>query len=343
MWRLRFSGSCGGPSASRLAGAIGLALLGVTPGSAVGQELGRHPSKTCSGSEARVSGTVADRATGIPLPDAEVRVGFVPDSAAGYRWRAWHADEEGNFAGCVPASAVMVSAVASWGGRQGDTTGVVPGSDLMLRVPLGDPGFLRMSLVEAESGRPVEGAAIRLEPFDFLALSDSLGHASMRRVPPGSYELVVTHLAYRARTDTVLVRDGEELELHIPMSQRVVALEPLTVTVTGRDPRLVAVGFYDRRDGLREGYFALAEEIRPYGTIGTLLEFKRELFISFPDPALVLVNGRPARLAGYGNLDEIPLHRVRGVEAIRCGELPPEYLRYLDGSVDCSALLIWLR
>lgn len=42
-------------------------------------------------------------------------------------------------------------------------------------------------------------------------------------------------------------------------------------------------------------------------------------------------------------LDGPLLREIRGVEALRCRELPERYMHYVGTSLDCNALLVWVR
>lgn len=341
-----------GLTRSRLAGdrplanhaAVVCASLALSVGGVYAQERGID-TESCARGELRVSGTVVDRRTGLALPDARVRL-EVTVGQRGEAPRNATVDQGGAFVTCAPAGTERIRLTARWGKERSETTELVPpASDVRLAVDMGPPTFLLFSVVDEDTGEPVTGAVIRLRPLPLTAVTDTLGRAVFRRVPPGGYEVAVSHLAYHPMVDSVAAEKGPGAELRVPLAPRAIPLKPLQVTVTGRDPYLVNVGFYDRRRNLREGYWGLPEQIRPYQRLSTLLEFQRDLFLHYRDPALILINGRPMERLGYEDLDEVLLQRIRGLEAIRCGELPARYMGYLaaDASLDCNALLIWVR
>lgn len=328
-----------------LAAAAGLWILGSADASRVmAQDIEPPPWGPCSQDERTgivLEGSVVDRATGSPLPGATVRVQAGPDEMTSLG--AVSTEASGSFAACGSAGVNTVHLVATYGGRENDPRPVTPPeTGVRLAVDLGRPAFLLLSVVEEETGSPVVGASIELSPIRLAGVSDSSGRLALPRVPPFRYEVRVRHVAYEPLDDTLRVRAGGRAELRVPLSTRVHALAPLRVTVTGRDPFLVRRGFYDRRNRLEDGYFAVGEEVRPYRLLSTLFDFKRELIIRFRGPKVVLVDGRPMRTRGYLRLDEIPMHRVRGVEAFRCAQAPQEYLRYVP-SLDCSMILLWTR
>lgn len=288
-----------------------------------------------------LEGSVVDRATGAALGGARVQV--MADAARKAILGGVSTDASGSFTICGPEEETPVRLVASYRSHESEPKPVVPpDAGVRLSVDLGTPAFLLFSVVDDRTDRPVEGARIDLWPVRLAGVTDSAGRLAFTRVPPIRYAMTVEHLAYQPLDDTLQVLAGQRSEVRVPLSTRVHALEPLTVTVTGRDPYLVQTGFYDRRNRLEDGYFALGEEVRPYRLLSTLFTFKRELIIRFRGNRVVLVDGRPMWARGYQRLDEIPLHRIRGVEAFRCGQAPQEYLRYV-ASMDCSMILLWTR
>jgi len=112
------------------------------------------------------------------------------------------------------------------------------------------------------------------------------------------------------------------------------------------------VGFYDRMATLGDGAaFYDYWDIEPYYTLGTLVKFKDFLKVHV-DYIITFVNGRPFDRLGYRSLDEIPFGKIRGVEMIRCVDLPPDLSRWMDGfktvaarqnagHFGCWARLIW--
>jgi len=89
-------------------------------------------------------------------------------------------------------------------------------------------------LLDAESGRPIEGATVDLLELGAGAVTDSLGSFRIQGVPPGEYVLRVRHLAYGVHVHAVDVPEDEDLSIELKLSPQALALEPLEVEVSGR-------------------------------------------------------------------------------------------------------------
>lgn len=101
--------------------------------------------------------------------------------------------------------------------------------------------------LHGESNRKgVENAAITFRPLGHQALSDDDGRFALA-LPPGTYAVEVSHLAYGRETTTVRVPPARTLELTLRLSPDVIELEPLFVEVTARSRYLERHGFYERR------------------------------------------------------------------------------------------------
>ncbi len=99
---------------------------------------------------------------------------------------------------------------------------------------------------------------------------------------------------------------------------------------------------------MEDGYFATYPEIASYTDLSQLFQFKRELSVLYRRNQLILLNGRPASRMGFSarNLRELKFSRVKGIEAYRCSEAPPEILNQVPNTyilTDCNVVAIWTR
>jgi hypothetical protein len=117
-------------------------------------------------------------------------------------------------------------------------------------------------VLDAESGRPVETVEIRLvgRGQDLLRVTDGEGEFLFPRVPPGTYEIVLSHLAYGTHTDTVEVGAGELVRYEARLAMQPIELEPLAVTVARRSVSPNLLGFYERMS-MGRGHFITREDI----------------------------------------------------------------------------------
>jgi hypothetical protein len=112
---------------------------------------------------------------------------------------------------------------------------------------------VRGKVIDTESGLPVAGVAIRL--LDAAGarvaemVSDANGAFRLNPRGPGDFILHASHIAYREVRAPVVVRPQEQVEINVSISQRAIAIEPITVVARRTDPRYDATeeGFYARR------------------------------------------------------------------------------------------------
>jgi hypothetical protein len=300
-----------------------------------------------------LEGRVSDAITGVRLPRAIVVLRYVEEpgkeTPSGLTVQA---DEDGRYVICGLQAFRTVTLQAGYRRQPGETETVVleRSREVDLTIELGDPAFMLFRVRDASNGSPIEGASVRLAPTGLSAFTDSLGQGAFRRVPPGDYEATFERIGYADRIEPLTVENDQLAELVVEMVPQAVALEPLEVRVTGRDPYLVTSGFYDRRMALGDdGYFGTWEEIEPYRMVSTLFEFQTDLTVRFHAARVVLLNGRPMDRLGYesvNDLREIPYSRIRGVEAYACTEAPDHFLRWVPvdmGLTECNLIVIWTR
>ena len=92
-------------------------------------------------------------------------------------------------------------------------------------------------LEDATSGEPVEGAQAWLRGTNLRTLSDEAGSFILEEVPPGTYMLMVDHVAYGTKMDTLEVPSGQRLLVEMKLDTRPIAIAPITVTTEARPVR----------------------------------------------------------------------------------------------------------
>jgi iron complex outermembrane receptor protein len=85
-------------------------------------------------------------------------------------------------------------------------------------------------VVDSATGEPVRGALVRLVELERQDLSHDDGGFHLTRIPAGSYTLMVEHLGYGLREQTVLVPTPAPLRIHL--TQSAIDLPGLLVTGT---------------------------------------------------------------------------------------------------------------
>ncbi len=96
---------------------------------------------------------------------------------------------------------------------------------------------VRGVVVDAASGRPVAGAAVRLERARLRVGTDSAGAFAMRRAPAGTQLLHVTALGYEPAMQLVAVPADGGVDVRIPLTAGPIALEGLRVVADRLEAR----------------------------------------------------------------------------------------------------------
>jgi len=118
-------------------------------------------------------------------------------------------------------------------------------------------------VLDAESGAPIDAVAVRLagERAEFVGATDDQGNFLFARVPSGTYEIVLEHLAYGTRSDSLEVDPGVLVSLELRMGMEPIELEPLVVMAERRSVSPMLLGFYERMSMDVGGRFITREDI----------------------------------------------------------------------------------
>lgn len=218
-----------------------------------------------------------------------------------------------------------------------------------------EPSQVTGTVQEHETGLPLAGAAVSLAsgPHGTVGIgtrvTNSEGRFLFRRVPPGTYRLVVTYIGYRDVRDTLPVSPNNDLELALSMSVRPIELDPILV-VTDRADFSPLRGFEERRK-TRSGTFIDREEIE-----GQMAHNFSDLFRMVPGARIIPGRFNTGRIVLRGGctptlwVDGMRLSTPEGmdsllrpmdleaVEIYHGASLPVEF-----GSNSCGAVVAWTR
>ena len=117
-----------------------------------------------------------------------------------------------------------------------------------------EPGRVAGVVRAADTGAPVEGAAVRMAGDDVVVaetVTGSSGSFAFEGIPPGEYVLGVRRIGFAAYSVPLEMGLDGPAPLDVRLSLDPVEMAPLEVDVEGRPLRLVETGFYDR---LEEGW-----------------------------------------------------------------------------------------
>jgi hypothetical protein len=220
-------------------------------------------------------------------------------------------------------------------------------------------------VLDEESGRGIERAEVRLirGDIDLIRPTDGFGHFAFPNVEPGIYELLVRHIAYGTRRDSIEIAGGQLYDLELRLTMQPIELEPLVVEAVRWQvsPRLW--GFYERVDH-GQGSYITRDEIerrQPLRVTHLIGEVPGVSIVDRPGPSDYIVlnrykhfdpGGRPGPcfpivyLDGYrlrdASLDDLVFPSdVEGVEVYEgLAEYPGQFA---SPDALCGVIAVWTR
>ncbi|MFQ5536806.1 MAG: carboxypeptidase regulatory-like domain-containing protein [Gemmatimonadota bacterium] len=216
-------------------------------------------------------------------------------------------------------------------------------------------------IVEEETGRPVEGVEIRLEPGSRVALSGIRGFFWLDDVPPGRYHMTIQHIGYATLEKDLVVQGGKAYDIRVKMDPKAIPLEGLEVTVRSRawfrkmrDVQFRMAGehggiFFTREDFKMRGYPRLSQMLRglpgvkvreaPGGrgmvTFRGCTDLSRRVL-----PPTVWIDGLKIRDGGF-DINMVASSEIDLVEIYRSTASVPAEFSGSDGR--CGAIIIWTK
>jgi hypothetical protein len=118
-------------------------------------------------------------------------------------------------------------------------------------------------VLDAASGQPIVALEVRLvrNGNEVVRYTGGDGTFVFPPVQPGTYEIVLTHLAYGSHSDSVEAEVGELVNYEARLAMQPIELAPLTVTVQRRRISPMHLGFYERMALHVGGAFITREDI----------------------------------------------------------------------------------
>lgn len=348
-------------------------------------------------------GEVVDAGTGVALTDTEVHVAWQTVTGLDLgrmqvreRTRTTRTDDRGAFRVCgVPTESTLRVTAEGGGGTSYRGSAFIPvgqpvaslvldGSASRARVaeprpPAGREGerpppgersagrFIAL-VVDAGSGQPLAGAAVRLPDLSMGGVTGEGGRFEIPSVPTGRHLVEISHLGYATVRDTVPVEADRTSDARVELSVDAIALAPIEVTVERREIALETAGFYERRDEGWGRFIDLEdiEEQNPHemtdlfdGLNGVTLVADRgsplERYVLMRggrsesrDPGLcfpmVVIDGTVVHRAGPdpARIDHlINSSAIAGVEVYPSSTGVP--MQYAGTGSSCGVVLIWTR
>ena len=337
------------------ASVLALMLLGAVVVVALGQEPVQRTGATAGACDdpatpagARLHGRVQDEQTDVRIPGVRVLVG-VPRSGDAIRRDTLEVatDERGEYEICgLPVAA----SVRLWSRyeehrNQSETVRLDRETRRDMSISLGTPASVLLGFTDVD-GKPLAGATVRLEPFGVEERTDRDGRAWLPELIPDRYLLTVSKDDRATASTDLEIEGGDEVEFLVRVVSGAGNGAALRVQRSNHDPFLAQVGYYDRSEGDRGGYFVTGEELvaTNHLTLADVFTFQSEISTLSGRNPIGYLDGRLVTFL-YPNvstfLREYRMEHIRAMEVHRCAEAPAEYRRHVRRFSDCSVFLVW--
>lgn len=123
---------------------------------------------------------------------------------------------------------------------------------LVIAAPLAGQGTGVQGRVENQAGAGVQDAFVLLRGTDRGNGTDGEGRFRILGVEPGTYRLVVSHIAYGERSVELVIETGVVKTVRVVLSDTAIVLEPIAVEALSREERAARGAGYRRSVVTRE-------------------------------------------------------------------------------------------
>jgi len=238
-------------------------------------------------------------------------------------------------------------------------------------VPVARTGRIVGTVVEAQSRTPIAGAEVVLSEAGRKTFADRDGRFAFMLLDAGTVRLKISSLGYADSEGSVEVEAGRVVEVEVILDVEPLSLDPITVTATRGDERLVLPGLKDieARRSSGWGQFILEEDIqgRAPARVTDLLQGSTGVEVLANGQAILMRRtqcpptvyiddvrvtrcsvgsgpSRPGCNAFRESADAVNLLSPSEILAIEVYRGPAETPgAYLDSNSRCGVILIWTR
>lgn len=186
-------------------------------------------------------------------------------------------------------------------------------------------------VTDTKTGEHLPYITVMLKGTHIGAQTSSSGHYQLRNVPVGSYDLVATAIGYSDYSMSIEVKQGETLEINIPIAEESLSLEAIVVSATrdhtSRRASPTLVNVISQKLFTTTASPTLAEALPFQPGVRVENDCQNCGFAQARINGLcghysqILIDSRPvfSALAGVYGLEQIPASMVERIEVVRGG------------------------
>ena len=347
---------------------LGLAIPASGQGRVTTEVVSQAIANTCERppdptSQAVVAGVVLDSISGVGIPQVEVTLTWHLSEPDTFATQTRMTGPGGFFAFCNVPAGGRAELTAHRRVKRGPIVWTIDPGQLYVQnvlLPLSmttGSGILVGQIVDADTGRPVQDASVRLTEIDQTTTTNNHGMFTLGDQPFGVYTLEVERLGYEGRSLPVRVEGDRQQSVQVQISKQPFELEGLNVSVQARSGRLDMDGLI-RRMNLGFGSFVTVDELkrRPMARITDLLRGTAgvAVYVNQLDHTFTIdVRGRVCEpdvfidgVRYHGTPNELDFPRASDLEAVEVykgiAEIPGIYT-LAKRERQCGVIAVWRR
>jgi CarboxypepD_reg-like domain len=296
-------------------------------------------------------GLAHDSATALPLQALKVQLEWQENGRR--RAQEQHTDGAGVFRFCDVPAATRLTVQAE---DATESITLEAGESQRVELSLNAPkSTISGKVIDDAAGRPVADAEVRVRDSRLAAVTRADGTFDLPDLPAGAHWLQVSHVAYQARQDSLVVQQSTRLQLTIRLAQNAIALKRIEVQVRSRV--LEQAGYYEREERGFGTYLSRYDwddrsPRMPSDLMRTIAGVRvMPLRAGFGNAVLdrsncafrYVLDG--TRIGATFNLDDIPVEWIEALEVYKGpAEIPAQFtFPPSQQRANCGVIVIWTR
>lgn len=208
-------------------------------------------------------------------------------------------------------------------------------------------------VIDSETGRPIRGATVDIQPGPPPLTTDSLGRFEALGIPAGEAEITIRRIGYDPHRSTIVLQPDDDVDRVFPLDFTGYRLPDLTVQARA-DEIMPRYTDFERRRMRGQGAFFRWDDLlkSPFGSVGDALRTVRGVRIECNQQTFecLAVMARSPQCHPTWWIDGVqvrsfhentPIRDIYGIEVYRgAGEVPGEFT---GSDAACGVIVLWTK